>query len=109
MSIQDITIVITSFKSDEKIKSCLNSIDSRCRVILVENSDNLSFKKNIENDFNNVECFLAGENLGYGKANNIGLRKVKTRYALILNPDATLHNLTLENFFQASKKNHNFA
>ena len=30
---------------------------------------------------------LAGENLGYGKANNLGLKEVKTKYALILNPD----------------------
>ena len=38
MSIQDITIVITSFKSDERIENCLNSIDRSCKVIVVENS-----------------------------------------------------------------------
>ena len=35
-----------------------------------------------------------GENLGYGKANNIGLKEVKTKYALILNPDKTLSGNT---------------
>ena len=109
MSINDITIVITSFKSEDKIKNCLNSIDSRCRVMLIENSNDLEFKKNIEKDFNNVECFLTAANLGYGKANNIGLEKVKTQYALILNPDASLHESTLENFFQEAKKTPNFA
>ena len=48
MSIQDITIVITSFKSDEKIKDCLNSINSKCKVLLIENSNNIEFKKSIE-------------------------------------------------------------
>jgi len=103
MSIKDITIVITSFKSDSIIKNCLNSIDRQCRIILVENSNNLEFKKNIEVEYSNVECILTGENFGYGRANNIGLKKVKTKYALILNPDTSLHNSTLENFIKITK------
>ena len=95
MSSKDITIVITSFKSDEIIRNCLNSIDRQYQVILVENSNNLELKKNIEREFTNVKCILTGENFGYGKANNIGLKKVKTKYALILNPDATLHTSSL--------------
>ena len=109
MSIQDITIVITSFKSDEKIKNCLNSIKNKCKVILVENSDDFELKKNIESEFNNVECFLTGENYGYGKANNIGLKKVKTKYALILNPDTLLDTQTLENFVETTNQIKNFA
>ena len=49
MSITDITVVITSFKSDEKIINCLNSINNQCKVIVVENSDDLKIKKKIEN------------------------------------------------------------
>ena len=109
MSIKDITIVITSFKSDEIIKNCLNSIDKQCQVILVENSNDLELKKNVEQEFTNVECILTGKNFGYGKANNIGLKRVKTKYALILNPDATLHTSTLENFFDAIKQIPEFA
>ena len=109
MSIKDITIVITSFKSGEKIKNCLNSIDRQCQVILVENSNDFELKNSIEREFGNVNCILTGKNLGYGKANNIGLKKVKTKYALILNPDATLHSSTFENFFQAVDQTPNFA
>ena len=109
MSITDITIVITSFKSGKIIKNCLNSIDSQCKVIVIENSSDFKFKENIENEFQNVECILTGENLGYGKANNIGLKKVKTKYALILNPDTRLHSSTLKNFIQTTKQISNFA
>ena len=109
MSIKDITIVITSFKSDEIIRNCLNSIGRQYQIILVENSNNLELKKSIEREFTNVECILTGENFGYGKANNIGLKQVKTKYALILNPDATLHKNTLENFFEAIKQVSGFA
>ena len=109
MSIQDITIVITSFRSDEKIKVCLKSIKADCKVIIVENSNNMDFKKNVEEEFANVECILAGDNLGYGKANNIGLSKVKTKYALILNPDTKLYSTSLENFVTTSKLIPDFA
>jgi GT2 family glycosyltransferase len=109
MSIKDITVVITSFKSDEKLRNCLNSIDRQCKVIIVENSNNLEFKKNFEQKFNNVECILTGENLGYGKANNIGLKRVRTQYALILNPDAILAESTLENFTKAAELIPDFA
>ena len=109
MSIKDITIIVTSFKSEDKIKACLNSINKLCSVIIVENSGNQEFKKNIEKDYNNVNCILAGENLGYGKANNIALKTIKTKYALILNPDATLEHSTLDNFLQEAKKNTDFA
>ena len=109
MSIQDITIVITSFKSDEKIKDCLNSINSKCKVLLIENSNDIEFKNKIENQFSNVECILTGENLGYGKANNIGLKKVKSKYALILNPDTFLESSTLDEFFKISKSIPSFA
>ena len=109
MSIADITVIITSFKSGEKIKKCLNSIDRQSKVIMVENSNDTEIKKNIEKEFNNVKCILTGTNLGYGKANNIGLKKVTTKYALILNPDATLHSSTLENFLKAVKQIPKFA
>ena len=109
MSIKDITIVIASFKSEKKIKNCLNSIDKQAKVLVIENSNNLSFKENLEKEFSNVECVLTGANIGYGSANNIGLKKVKTKYALILNPDATLHPSSLENFIKATEKIYDFA
>ena len=109
MSIKDITIVITSFKSDNKIRNCLNSIDKECQVINVENSNNSEYKKNIEKEFSNIKCILAGENLGYGKANNIGLKEAKTEFVLILNPDTELFPETLEKFLQTAKQKPDFA
>ena len=109
MSIQDITVIITSFRSGTKIKNCIQSIDKQIRVILVENSNDLEFKKNIEKEFDNVECILTGANLGYGRANNIGLKIVRTKYALILNPDTTLHKDAIENFVKVTQKIREFA
>ena len=43
------TIVIVTFKSEKIIETCLNSIDQKYAVIIVENSRDASLKKNIEN------------------------------------------------------------
>mgnify|MGYP006083677325 FL=1 len=109
MTFNQITVVITSYKSDEKIFQCLESINSQCKTIVIENSSNISLKEKIEKNFSNVECLIAGKNLGYAKGNNLGLSKVKTKFALILNPDAHLKNDTLNNFFNVVNKVKNFA
>ena len=109
MSIKDITVVITSFKSENKIRSCLKSIDSNCSVINVENSNNKEYKTKIESDFSNVKCILSGENIGYGKGNNIALNKIKSKYALILNPDAELLADSINNFLKIAELNPDFS
>ena len=109
MTENSITIVITSFRSEKKIINCLNSISSKYKVIVIENSNNFSIKTKLEDQYENVTCILAGENLGYAKANNLGLSKVKTNYALILNPDTIINENTIEKFFDVTKKIDDFA
>ena len=109
MSIKDITIIVTSFKSETKIARCLKSIDNQCNVINVENSNNHEHKANIEREFKNVKCILSGKNLGYGRGNNIGLKEVKTKYALILNPDVELFPETLKSLLNVARENSDFA
>jgi N-acetylglucosaminyl-diphospho-decaprenol L-rhamnosyltransferase len=96
MSYDKITVVINTFNSEDKIQQCLKSIDPSVKVIIIENSNNLNFKNMVEKKYSNVNCFLAGQNLGYAKGNNFGLSKVKSDYALILNPDAFLIKGTLD-------------
>ena len=51
---------------------------------------------------------MSEENLGYGAGNNLGLSKVLTNYALIVNPDVTLENDTIDNFFLTINSVKNF-
>jgi len=108
MESKDLTIIIVTFKSEKKIANCLKSIPPQIKVIIIENSNDIDFKKNIENQFSNSECILMGENKGYAAANNIGLKLVKTRYALVLNPDTILDKNAIENFLISAKKKDEF-
>tara|TARA_X000000950_G_scaffold286894_1_gene397224 strand:+ start:386 stop:1237 length:852 start_codon:yes stop_codon:yes gene_type:complete len=106
---ENITIVINTFKSEDKIFNCLESINSFCKVIIIENSNNINFKKKIEEKYPFTDCYLTGENLGYANGNNLGLSKVKSKYALILNPDTTLESETLSNFLKTANRVKDFA
>ena len=99
MTTQDLTVIITSFHSSDKIFSCINSIGLNTKIIIIENSNDQILKKKIQSKYQNVECILSKENLGYGAGNNLGLSMVKTSYALIINPDASLKNNAIKNFF----------
>ena len=103
------TIVIVTFKSEKVIETCLNSIDQKYTIIIVENSSNVNFKKNIEDKFPNVKCHLTGSNIGMGSANNIGIKLAKTNYVLILNPDVKLTQNTIINLISEIELTDNFA
>ena len=108
MESKSLTIVIVTFKSYEKIINCLNSISDEIPIIIVENSNNKIFKNKIENSYHNVECVLSGQNNGYSIANNIGLKRVKTKYALVLNPDTIVDKDAIKNFSTTAQENKDF-
>ena len=101
MKIDDFTFVITTYLSDKIIDECLKDIPRACRIIVIDNSGNKKMKKRLEEKYINVECLLMDENLGYGRANNIGIKNSNTKYIFILNPDA---KLTEEKFLEIIKK-----
>ncbi len=109
MSFDKITVVINTFHSEDKINECLDSIPSELKVLIIENSNNNKFKNDIEGRYPNTKCYLTGENLGYAKGNNLGLSKVRTKFVLILNPDAKLEKETINQFLISAEKVKDFS
>ena len=48
---KNITFVIVSFRSDNVIDKCLQSINPNIKIIVVENSNNISIKNHLEKKF----------------------------------------------------------
>ena len=105
---QNLSVIIVSYKSDHVIENCINSIDSEIEIIVIDNSNNDQFKKKIETKYKNVKCILSEENLGMGGGNNLGIKNVNKDFALILNPDVSLANNSMNEIFVASKEIDNF-
>ncbi len=109
MSNKDITAVITSFRSESKITNCVKSLGDKIDIIVIENSNDIQLKEKLEKSNSNLKCILSDKNLGYAKGNNLGLSLVKTKYALIINPDAEVQNQAIDSFFLTAKNKPNFA
>jgi N-acetylglucosaminyl-diphospho-decaprenol L-rhamnosyltransferase len=106
---KNLSIVIVTLRSENVIFECLDSINLKIPVFIIENSGNFEFKNLLEKKYKNVKCILTEKNLGMGTANNIGIKLVKTDYVLILNPDVTLEPNTLEELMMCTKNNQDFA
>ena len=99
---KEITVVIVTFQTRKEILlKCLSSIQKGVKILIIENSKKFTNRDFFENKFQNLKIICSGSNLGYGNGNNFGLKKVKTKYSLILNPDAYCS----KNFFINLKRN----
>jgi GT2 family glycosyltransferase len=92
---KNLTFIIVTYRSENVIEKCLKKIPKKCKVIIVENSNDFFLKKKIKKKYPRIKFLINKKNYGYGKANNIGILNTKTKYAFILNPDAILQKNTI--------------
>jgi len=100
LSKSNITFIITTYKSEKVIFDCLDSIDNNSKKIIIENSGNHELMSIIKKRYNNIVYKVMDENVGYGKANNFGIKMSDTDYVFILNPDAKLYKDSLEKYIR---------
>ena len=105
---KNITFVIVTFKSEKIIYECINSLPKDSNKIVIENSKNINLKRELETKYDNIEVII-NENIGMGASNNIGIKKSKTNYAFIINPDTKFNSDTLPKIFEASESINDFA
>jgi len=94
---RDLTIIIVTFNSAEIIDKCLKSFDnSKYDVFVIDNNSLDNTIEIVKNSFGLVKVIEKSKNLGFGRANNIGLNQAQTPFALILNPDAQIRDIDIE-------------
>ena len=95
--LSNLTVNILTYRTNEEIlKNCILSIDKSVKINLIENSTELKNQLFFEKLNPNIKVFCTGKNLGYAAGHNFGLKNVKTKYVLILNPDL----ICKENYFK---------
>ena len=85
-----LSIAIVSYKSEKIIFRCLKNLKKFKNILILDNSNDINLKKKIKKYHPNVEFFTSKKNLGYPRGNNYLLKKIKTKYALLLNPDSII-------------------
>ncbi len=84
-----LSIVIVSFNTKEKLRKCLSCLDvARHQVIVVDNDSDDGSQDQVKTEFPRVHLIENGENIGFGRANNVGIDHSTGELILFLNSDA---------------------
>ena len=88
----DLSVVVVTHNSSAYIQACLRSILEQMgevdhEVIIVDNASSDETIRMIEQEFPRVTLIPNPLNLGFAGANNLGLRRAKGEFVLLMNPD----------------------
>lgn len=89
--VADVDVVIVGYRSRDLVLACLDSIADAAPGLVVTRTvaDNHSGDGTLEAVAarGDTICFDTGGNLGFSRANNLGIARGSARYVLVLNPD----------------------
>lgn len=90
-----LTISIVNYNTGDYLIRCLDSIDKVkdevfFEVYVVDNNSSDDSLSKAKKSYPKLNYILNHDNFGFGKAHNQVLKKVKSEYVLILNPDVEL-------------------
>jgi GT2 family glycosyltransferase len=91
----DVSIIIVNWNSLEWLRDCLSSVYATTEsldfeVVVVDNASADAEALRIQELFPHVKVVCSEENLGFARANNLGVREAKAAYLLFLNPDTKI-------------------
>lgn len=111
---KNIYAIVVTYNGIEWIEKCLNSLINSAllpKIIIIDNGSTDATITFIKENYKTVNLIESEINLGFGQANNIGLKLAKENhcdYAFLLNQDAWLENEhTLLNLVNAFETNPN--
>ena len=107
LSLNNLTFIIVTFKSDHVIHECIESLPKESSIIIIENSNDLKLKEKLEQKIQKLKLLFKKK--WYGAANNIGIKLCKTDYAFVINPDVKFYKNTIDELITLSSKHNDYA
>src|SRR5690606_11201876 len=100
-------IIIVTYNSMPWIDKCLKSCKGN-RVVVIDNASTDETISFIKSNFPDVDLLPQDKNLGFGQANNLGIKYALAQgaeYVFLLNQDAYLHTECIETLIAVHKQN----
>lgn len=107
---KELSIIILSYNTKELLRKCLTSIFNRnwkhtIEVWVVDNASSDHSVEMVKKEFQNAHLIESEKNLGFAGGNNIALRKIESKYYLLLNSDTEVTDNSMDNLIEAMKVN----
>ena len=108
-----ISIIIVNYNVRYFLEQCLYSVKKSCanlssEIIVIDNNSNDDSCRMVKDRFPEVNLICNKQNIGFGKANNLGVSKAKGEFVLILNPDTLIAEDTLQEMVEFAEKQDDF-
>lgn len=96
-----LSIIIVNFETPDYTLQCLRSIYEHppsCgfEIILIDNGSSDGSLELIRREMPEVICIETGSNLGFARANNLGINNARGEYVLLLNSDTKVLDRSLD-------------
>jgi GT2 family glycosyltransferase len=100
-----LAIVLVSFNVRRELEACLRSIaggvETRAwSITVVDNASSDGTPEMVRATFPAVRIIDAGGNLGFARANNVGIRATASDFVLLLNPDTVVPDGAIDRLVQ---------
>lgn len=106
-----VIVIVVTYNGEKWIDKCFGSLKESTiplQILAIDNASSDDTVIQIRNKFPEVEIIEKGSNLGFGKANNIGLRKAIAQnadYVFLLNQDAWVEKDTIKDLVEIASRN----
>jgi GT2 family glycosyltransferase len=100
--VKKVLVIVITYNGSSYIRKCLSSIQQSSidlSILVIDNGSKDETIKILENEFQGINIILNKKNLGFGKANNIGLKYAidnNYQYVFLINQDAYVNYSTIE-------------
>lgn len=106
----DVSIIFVNYNTTKLLKECLESVNEQTiginyEVIIVDNDSNVENKAELKELSQKYKVVLSDENLGFGRANNLGATYATGKYLFLLNTDTVLVNNAIKILFDYIESN----
>jgi len=93
----DVSIVLVSYNTKDLTRNCLKSLYEKTsgvnyNVWVIDNASHDGSAQMIKEEFPQVNLIESSDNIGFGRANNVVINKVQSKYVFLLNTDTILLN-----------------
>lgn len=105
----DVSVIIVNYKTKALTCECIRSISGKTtgleyEIIVVDNNSDDGSVETIRNSEVPVVVIENDTNQGFGKANNLGVRRARGKYVFFLNSDTVLKNNAIKLLYDYYEK-----
>lgn len=102
----NISVIIVTYNSMKWINRCLEKVlqsNIKVNIILIDNCSTDNTVEFVRNSYSGIDLIQTNENLGFGRANNIGIKKAienNADYVFLLNQDGYVKKDTIKKLLE---------